>query len=167
MKIIEWKPIKDFGTYNTYFISNEGEIRNQKGITLKQTLDKYGYPRIMLRDKNGKRKYIYVHRLVAVAFIENPNNYECINHKDENPKNNKVSNLEWCTKQYNNTYGNRINKASKSCKKKVQCIETGIIYDSAKDVGIELNINRSHITDCCKGKRHKTGGYSWRYVNEN
>lgn len=59
-----------------------------------------------------------------------------------------------------------IKKASNNCKKKVQCIETGIIYDSAKDVEIKLNINHSHISDCCKGKRNKTGGYSWRFVNE-
>ena len=118
------------------------------------------------RDKNGKRKFVCIHRLVAEAFILNFENKKCINHKDENPLNNNVSNLEWCDVKYNNIYGNRIKKASNNCKKKVQCIETGIIYDSAKDVEIKLNINHSHISDCCKGKRNKTGGYSWRFVNE-
>ena len=93
-------------------------------------------------------------------------NKKFINHKDENPSNNDISNLELCDMKYNNTYGNRVKKASASCKKKVQCIETGIIYDSAIDVETKLNINRSHISDCCRGKRNKTGGYSWRFVNE-
>lgn len=161
-----WKEIENYGTYNTYFISSEGRICNNKGIILKQRLDKSGYPRIMLRDKNGKRKFVCIHKLVALAFLDNPNHLECVNHKDENPLNNNVSNLEWCNIQYNNTYGNRIKKASSSCKKKVQCVETGIIYNSAKDVERELQINHSHISNCCKGKRNKTGGYSWRYVDE-
>lgn len=166
MKVIEWKKIKGFGTYNTYFISNDGQIKNQKDLILKQALDKNGYQRIMLRDKNGKRKLVYIHKLVAQAFIPNNHNYKCINHKDENPSNNNVDNLEWCSIKYNNNYGNRIKKASNSCKKKVKCIETGIIYDSAKDIEIELKINHSHISDCCRGKRKTCGGYSWRFANE-
>lgn len=167
MKVIEWKPIKGFGTYNTYYISNSGVIKNQKDEILKQTLDKNGYPRIMLRDTNGKRKFVCIHRIVATTFIDNPNNYKCVNHKDENPLNNKVENLEWCDIKYNNNYGNRTKKASNSCKKKVQCIETGIIYESAKDIENKFNINHSHISDCCRGKRNKCGGYSWRFIDEN
>lgn len=166
MKNEYWKQIDDIGTYNTYYVSNKGRISNQNGKILKQQIDKYGYSRIMLRNKNGKRKFMLVHRIVAQAFIPNIKNLECINHKDENVLNNDVENLEWCDKKYNNTYGSRIERASKSCKKKVQCIETGIIYDSAKDIEKILKINHSHISDCCKGKRNKTGGYSWRFVNE-
>lgn len=163
----KWKKLNDYGTYNTYYISSQGRICNQKGIILKQVLDKNGYPRIMLRDANGKRKFVCIHRLVAINFIDNPQKYNCINHKDENPLNNNVDNLEWCSIEYNNNYGNRIIKASNNCKKKVQCIETGKIYDSAKDIENELNINHSHISDCCNGKRKKCGGYSWRFINEN
>lgn len=68
------------------------------------------YPQITITD-NGKRKNVYIHRLVAEAFIPNPNNYPIINHKDENKQNNNVENLEWCSYLYNNTYGNRIKKA--------------------------------------------------------
>ena len=161
-----WQQLDDYGTYNTYFISTQGRICNQKGKILKQQIDKSGYPRIMLRDRNGKRKFICIHRLVAKTFILNFENKKFINHKDENPLNSDISNLEWCDMKYNNTYGNRVKKASASCKKKVQCIETGIIYDSATDVETKLNINRSHISDCCRGKRNKTGGYSWRFINE-
>lgn len=162
----QWKEISDFGVYTKYYVSNFGRICNQKGYIMKQSLDKYGYSRIMLGDKNGKRKFVSVHRLVAKAFIPNDEKYDCINHKNENKNDNRVENLEWCDRRYNNSYGTRIKRASNSCKKKVQCIETGIIYSSAKDVETDLCINHSHISDCCKGKRKKTGGYSWRYVNE-
>ena len=63
-----------------------------------------GYLKVKLI-KNGTGKYAYVHRLVALAFIDNPNHYTEVNHKDENPKNNTVENLEWCTRSYNMSYG--------------------------------------------------------------
>ena len=63
--------------------------------------------------KNGKGKIKKIHRLVAESFIENPNELECVNHKDENKRNNVVSNLEWCTKKYNCNYGKRNEKMSK------------------------------------------------------
>ena len=71
--------------------------------------------------KNGKIKAFLVHRLVAEAFIPNPDNLPCINHKDENPKNNQVENLEWCTYKYNNEYNGRIDK----CKHKISQTLTG------------------------------------------
>ena len=68
--------------------------------------------------KDGKKKRYLVHRLVAIAFIPNPNNYKEVNHKDENPSNNNVKNLEWCTREYNNNYGTRNKKASEKKKGK-------------------------------------------------
>ena len=74
-----------------------------------------GYCLVKLSNK-GESKECKVHRLVAVAFINNPNHYDCINHKDEIKTNNYVDNLEWCDHQYNNTYGTRIQKQSASLK---------------------------------------------------
>lgn len=74
-----------------------------------------GYCLVKLSNK-GKSKEYKVHRLVAIAFIDNPNHYDCINHKDEIKTNNYVDNLEWCDHQYNNTYGTRIQKQSASLK---------------------------------------------------
>lgn len=103
-------------------MSNTGEVkslnygRSSEPKLLKQANDN-GYKRVSLF-KNGKGKNHWVHRLVAIAFIPNPNNYKEINHKDENPSNNNVKNLEWCTHEYNMNYGTRNKRASESKKGK-------------------------------------------------
>ena len=109
----EWKIIEEF---NNYEVSNLGRVRNIKKNKL-MTISKRpnGYCVVKLSKNNISRER-KVHRLVAIAFIPNPNHYDCINHIDENKENNQVENLEWCNHQYNNTYGNRIQKQSKSLK---------------------------------------------------
>ena len=102
---IIWKDIS--GYEGLYKVSNTGEIysmRENKNLSLSK--DRYGYEQIILY-KNGESKTYKVHRLVALAFIPNPDpiKYPIINHKDENKANNNVENLEWCNYQYNNTYG--------------------------------------------------------------
>ena len=115
----EWKDIKNYE--GLYQISSLGRVKSlpkernngiNNEIILKQCTDKKGYKRVNLY-KNKKSTRVLVHRLVAEAFLNNPNNYPLINHKDENPNNNKVENLEWCTYKYNNNYGNRAKKFSK------------------------------------------------------
>ena len=76
-----------------------------------------GYKQIMLKDNNGKKRFMYIHRLVAMTFIPNPENKLTVNHKDENKHNNTVENLEWMTKKENLNYGNRSQKQSESLKK--------------------------------------------------
>ena len=71
---------------------------------------------VNLYDEEGKSKKALVHRLVAEAFLENPENLPCINHKDENKLNNCVDNLEWCTIAYNNCYGDRLKRVSEANK---------------------------------------------------
>ena len=112
---LEWKNIFN----GNYAVSNTGLVRSNsrtiKSVTgeriykeklLKPEVAVSGHLRVVLCD-NGKKKRISVHRLVAEAFIPNPNNYPVINHKDENPANNAVENLEWCSVAYNNAYNNR------------------------------------------------------------
>ena len=108
----EWRDIK--GYEGLYQVSNLGRVRSKRKI-LKGTPDKDGYLRVALC-KNGTRKYFGIHRLVAIAFIYNANNYPCVNHKDENKTNNRVKNLEWCTIAYNNCYGNRLKRVSEANK---------------------------------------------------
>lgn len=114
-----WKDI--VGYEGKYQISNYGNVKslNYKNSGEKRKLklikDKNGYLTISLR-KNGKLKICKAHRLVAQAFIPNPGNYPIINHKDENPSNNYVDNLEWCTYKYNNNYGTRLEKFANSIK---------------------------------------------------
>lgn len=112
-----WRDIP--GYEGKYQVSNTGQVRslNYNGTGKKQILKggttRDGYKIVQLW-KNGKGKTYIVHRLVAQAFIPNPNNLPCINHKDENKTNNFYKNLEWCTHEYNNNYGIRNEKSSNS-----------------------------------------------------
>lgn len=99
-----WKPI--LGYENLYNISNLGNVFSiQSKRNIKQTKNSKGYLIVGLC-KNKKRKSCLIHRLVAEAFIDNPNKLPEINHKDENPLNNTITNLEWCTHKYNMNYNN-------------------------------------------------------------
>ena len=120
-----WKPIEGFE--GLYEVSNTGKVRGVdrivksrwgtdkvwKGKELAHSIKYDGYHKVTLM-KDGISYYFSIHRLVANAFIPNPNNLPCVNHKDENPANNNVDNLEWCDVKYNSNYGNRNEKLSKS-----------------------------------------------------
>lgn len=87
-------------TFDHNVIRKNGRLDNRKGKQLRPGIDKYGYERVVLT-KNGIRKTYSVHKLVALAFIPNPENKKTINHKDGNKRNNNVSNLEWATEKEN------------------------------------------------------------------
>ena len=102
------------GYEGLYMVSSLGNIKSlKKGLIRKQSDNGNGYKCISLY-KNNKSKTFYVHRLVAQAFIPNPNNLPQVNHKDENPSNNCVNNLEWCDSKYNSNYGNHNKKLSEA-----------------------------------------------------
>ena len=113
-----WKDIP--GYEDEYQASNLGNIRSIKSnnLILKGDYQPNGYKRVYLW-KNGSKKNLLVHRLVALSFLPNPNNYEEVNHLDENKANNKLENLEWCTHSYNMNYGDVKKKISESHKGKV------------------------------------------------
>lgn len=173
-----WKDINGYEGY--YQVSNLGRVKSldrlvnsknnskrlSKGYLLKQVQDKYGYLKVCLSIKH-KHKSKFVHRLVAEAFIENPDNLPVINHKDENPSNNNVSNLEWCTVGYNNTYGTRIERVFKNQKKQVYQYnvngELVGLYESIKDAALNTGCNKSNISNCCNGKLKMHKGYMWSF----
>lgn len=165
----EWKDVKGFE--GLYQVSNLGRVKSLDGksnhrgeIILKPITDKYGYYRVHLY-KNAKLKTALIHRLVTQAFIPNPDDLPCVNHKDENKLNNNVSNLEWCDNKYNNLYGNRLNKVSKSLGKQVLCVETGKIYHSVTEAYRQTGVDFSSIAKNCKGIRAIAGGYHWKYID--
>ena len=115
--------------------------------------------------KNKKRFVKYIHRLVAENFIPNLENKPCINHLDENPKNNHASNLSWCTYKENNNYGNHCLKLSKTKSRMVQQYDLNMnlikTWNGIRKAMIETN--SPHIVECCKGKVKTSGGFIWRY----
>ena len=125
-----WKDIE--GYEGIYQVSNLGRVRSidrvcimknglkrlQKGRIMAFFIGHDGYYIVKLCSKSSKVGY-RVHRLVAMAFIANPNNYPYINHKDENKQNNSVDNLEWCTPKYNTNYGMTPQRISETHKKSV------------------------------------------------
>ena len=157
-----WRVIE--GYEGLYWVSNFGRIKSKNKIL---KLTKRNYVEVGLI-KNGVVKTFYVHRLVANAFIPNPNNYFYINHKDENKLNNHVDNLEWCTKSYNNNYGTRTQKTRKKvCQ---YDINNNFIklWDGIRVASRGLNIPSQQISQCCNNTKYRktAGGYIWKYESE-
>ena len=148
------------GYENIYGVTSCGRIwsyKRQKFLT--PFYNARGYLKVGLY-KNGKVKNFYVHRLVAQAYIPNPDNLPQINHKDENKTNNCLQNLELCDAKYNNNYGTRIEKIKKQILQ--YDLEGNLIreWPSATDVGKEV---KSNICMCLKGKQKTALGYKWIY----
>lgn len=182
MSDVIWKPISGFE--GLYEVSNHGDVRSltryikhdyfmqkRKGMTIRQSTSKTGYKRVTLT-KNGKPHYFNVHRLVAQAFIPNPNNFSQVNHKNENKNDNRVGNLEWCTQAYNNAYGTRMkrvieaNKIAQASKPVCQYNDAGEIvhkWRSLREIERETKFSRKHVADCCKGKVKTAYGFTWKF----
>lgn len=174
-----WKDIKNRSGYQ---VSNCGEVRsfmnnrhgqcNQSHL-LKQTCNKNGYPTVSLGSGNKK----LVSRLVAEAFIPNPDNLPLVRHMDDNPKNNHVSNLRWGTQKDNMQdcvqHGRLVGDtraAIESKKQKVIAISkvdgTCLKFDSLNDAARNLNLWVQHISSVLKGRISQTGGWKFIYVEE-
>lgn len=160
---------KDIEGYEQlYQISNYGNVKSlkyNKEKILKPAKLKNGYLQVTLC-KEEKRKQHYIHRLVGEAFIDNPNNYKQVNHKDENPANNNVSNLEWCTNEYNINYGTRNQRVAEKTSKQVLCLETGVIYPSTQEVERQLGFLQCNISRCCTGKYKQAYGFHWSFLDQ-
>ena len=153
-----------------YEVSNKGRVRS---LIFWSNVHKRNYKRIKIM-KFGKNALGYctvilsrnkveigknIHRLVAEAFIPNPKNLPEVNHIDENPSNNCVENLEWCTHKYNINYGIRGKKAIQYDLQGNKIKE----WNSAKEASDFLNIKPTAICSCRSGKRKTAGGFKWTY----
>lgn len=177
-----WKDIPQFE--GLYQVSNMGRVRSlTRKVHIKESKYrvfkgsikagcyelKNGYHVVSLY-KNGKSKRFFTHRLVAMAFIDNPQDLPQVNHKDENKTNNNVENLEWCDSKYNTNYGNCIEKRIAPQRVKVsrfsidgKYIET---YESMAYIEREFGFNHSAICMCCKGQIQSAYGYKWEYAKD-
>lgn len=166
----EWREVLGYDTL--YEVSNFGRVRTRRNGVLGYQNE---YRMVEPRDNGkgylafnwkvgGRQKTAYVHRLVAEAFIPNPEKLEDVNHKDENKENNHVDNLEWVSHRYNCNYGNRNVKTAHKNSKPVICLETGVKYESATSAAEQLGICVTSITNCLNGRSKSCMGYHWRYV---
>lgn len=168
--IEEWKDIK--GYEGLYQVSNLGRVKRCKGKhmqserLLKTIMLNSGYVHVHL-SKNNKQNKLLVHRLVAQAFIPNPENKPQVNHIDEDKTNNVVSNLEWMTPKENINHGTRNLRDSLTKRKKVKGIDIANgeynYYNSVNECAKYLGINKGNISSCANGKCRQVGGYVFEY----
>ena len=178
-----WKDIEEYEGY--YQVSNLGRIKSlsrekimpngtlcfTKERILSLNKNRNGYMSVSLY-KNNKRETFRIHRLVAIAFIPNPNNLTDVNHKDENKENNCVDNLEWCDKSYNNRYGTKIERQSDTRSYPIYQydLKGNLVKEwiSTSRASKEGGFNYNCIKLCLYGKNKTHKGYFWsREKHEN
>jgi hypothetical protein len=171
-----WKDVAGFK--GAFQVSSFGRVRSlpridalghrRNGILRKQGNVHDGYLQVAL-EHNGKKVIYWVHRLVAATFIPNPNGYPTVNHKDENPSNNRANNLEWCTMLYNNTYNGRNRRVAKALERPINVI-TGsghhYFFSSQKKASEILGLNDGHVSACVRGKLKHHHGFSFEQASE-
>ena len=178
-----WRPV--VGYEGLYEVSNHGRVRSVDRVH--EQKGRYGQIvshlyKGQLLSPRIRRNYLAVtfciankliafsiHRLVAQAFVPNPDNLPCVNHKDECKTNNHADNLEWCSILYNNKYGTRLDKVAKARSKPVEQLsiegEHIAFFPSAAAAARKLNVKPNHICRVTRGNRKKAYGYKWRYIN--
>lgn len=163
------------GAEGNYMVSNKGNVlslhfgKTGKPGLLSPKPNRGGkYRSVDIRLNNGEKKTLLVHRLVAEAFLPNPGNLEQINHKDEDGTNNKVDNLEWCSRSYNCSYGHRMDNIKKANSRAV--IQYTLDGKFVKEWNSASEASRamcghysSSIKDCCKGILSSCFGFKWGY----
>ena len=161
----EIEEMKDIaGFEGEYAITRDGRVWSYKSKRFLKPLNNgIGYYRVDLY-KDKKIKRCLIHRLVAEAFIPNPDNKPQVNHLDECKSNNCVDNLEWATAKENSNYGTRTERSNKNSSKPVYCVELDRTFDGAAQAGRELGLCSNNITSYCKGIRKTVGGYHWKYA---
>ena len=169
-----WKPVVGFE--GIYEVSSAGRLRQAGGRLLKPCRLRNGYVQATLV-KGGKKTKANMHRLVAFAFLEKPEGAEVVNHKNANPSDNRVENLEWCTQSENVKYIYKIGNDNNAARKKTVCIETGMEFYSSVEAATWVNgrLHDSHniatisrtIRSCANGdkNRPRAYGYRWKFSN--
>ena len=154
--------MKDIKNYEgLYAVTSCGKVWSyRRKKFLKPAANKDGYLRVTL-SKNKKQKSFLIHRLVAEAYLDNPNNYETVDHIDFDRTNNCLNNLQWMSHSENS----RKRRCGRGCKP-VRCIELNTIYPSVREAARCLNLDSSSIGKVCRRKLKTAGGYHWEFVVE-
>lgn len=165
-----WKSV--VGYEGLYEVSDLGRVKSLwygRERILKPGKSNKGYLYVVLCKDGETKKTLHIHRLVAEAFIPNPNNLETVNHKDEVKTNNVATNLEWLSMKDNDNYGTRNNRVAEAKSKQVRMFNksTGELlatFPSTVEAGRVTGIVQQNISKCCNGGRKSAGGYVWRYL---
>ena len=163
-----WKIINNFSNYE---ISTEGRVRNLKTqYILKGRQSKSGYLQVSIKsDINGNFINQYIHRLVAIHFIENPDNKKEVNHIDGNKLNNTLENLEWCTSSENQKHRQNILGKRKTSQRRVgKFSKDGELleeFDSIISAAKSFNKSRVNIDNALQKKQKTAYGYIWEYLD--
>lgn len=163
-----WKIIENVTNYE---VSDLGQIRNTKtNYILKGRLSKSGYLQVSLTDKETKKqKNYYIHRLVAIYFLENLDNKREVNHKDGNKLNNNVDNLEWVTPSENQKHRQKILGKTKTSQRKIGKFNKDHVlieeYPSIVDAAKSFGKSRVNIDNALQGKQKTAYGFIWEYLD--
>jgi len=181
----EWRDIK--GYEGRYQVSNLGRVKalrrtvsghNQHGEwtrtepeqIMAQKLQNTDRLQVGLRDAEGKRKTFYVYRLVAEAFVPNPDNLPTVNHKNEDHHDNRAENLEWMTKAENNRYGTHIQRCGEALRMSVEMLtdegQHVAYFDSMSEAAEKSGCPLSSIHRCCYGRQETTNGYRFKFTTD-
>ena len=180
-----WKPVKHFE--NLYEVSNIGRVKSKnrlvsnqydistdsynlskliKGKILVGSIGKHGYRNVCLVNEKGVKQYELVHRLVAKAFIPNPDELPCVNHKNGRKLDNRANNLEWVTYSENTNHAYKNNLMKKNNKAIIQLDKNKNKikeYKSIKEASLIMKTSPMNIIKCCKGIQNTAKGYVWKY----
>ena len=164
-----FQSMKKVRGFPNYYVTRDGNVYSDKYGDLRELKpipDKRGYLTVHLY-KNKKMYTRYIHQLVAIAYIPNPNNYKLVNHKDEIVTHNEDTNLEWCDQAYNLNYGTARKRMALSKSKIVYqyTIDGKFVreWSSSYEIERELGIHNTLINRCTNGKKKTTHGYRWSY----
>lgn len=169
-----WKKINGYGDYQVSSMGRFKSLKYGKERIMKLIKDSNGYLQVQLC-KNGKVILYLVHRLVAQAFIDNPDNLPQVNHKNENKADNRVENLEWCDRKYNINYGTG---RQRSAEKRLNGTQSKPVYQysldgefvaeypSTNEVERQLGYDQGYISKCCNGKCKTSYGYKWSFIKK-
>ncbi len=162
-----WTPIEE--TNGVYLVSNKGRVMSKKkykdGVILKPYYDTCGYAYVEIDKKN-----VSMHRLVAKAYIDNPENKKEVNHINGDKKDNRAENLEWCTRSENISHAFKsglkqaLSRGKHLMAKGVVCLETGEAYECMEDAAEATGAKAANISKCCRGLRKTAASLHWKYA---